>query len=123
MLRRSSLFVLTFLLSILSSGLFAQDPYVISGKIYDSINNQSLAGASIHVKGSSSGTVAADDGSFQLKTTRRLPLTLIVTSIGYKAQEFTVREVGAQGVNIALNTQNVLVDQVVVTASRVSESI
>jgi len=107
----------------LSSGVAAQDPYLISGKIYDSVSHQSLGSASIRVKGSSTGTVSAEDGSFQLRTRQKLPLTLIVTSIGFKAQEFTVREEGAHGVSIALNTQNVLVDQVVVTASRVSESI
>ncbi len=102
----------------------AQDPYLITGKIYDSVNHQSLGSASIRIKGSSAGTVSAGDGSFQLKTTQRLPLTLIVSSVGFKAQEFTVRDEGIHGVTIALNSvQNVLVDQVVVTASRVPESI
>jgi len=102
---------------------FAQNPYIITGRIYDSVSNQPLGGASIRIKGSSVGTVAGNDGSFQLKTTQKLPLTLIVTSIGFRQQEFTVPEDGITGVNISLNSQNVLVDQVVVTASRVSESI
>jgi iron complex outermembrane receptor protein len=123
MLRKFVNLFILFLLLTLSQHLLAQDPYVISGKVYDSTNNQSLAGASIHIKGSPSGTIAADDGTFQLKTTRKLPLTLVITSVGYKSQEFTVREAGAQSINISLNSQNVLVDQVVVTASRVSESI
>jgi len=104
-------------------GAAAQDPYVISGKIFDSTNNQRLSGASIRIKGTSSGTVAAEDGSFQLKTTHKLPLVLVVTSVGYKAQEFTVSEQGPAGITLSLNTQSLLVDQVVVTASRVSESI
>ena len=110
-------------LLIFSASLVAQDPYVISGKIYDSVNNQSLAGASIKIKNSNTGTVAKEDGSFQLKTSQKLPLTLIVTSIGYKTQEFTVAENGSLGISISLNAQSLLVDQVVVTASRVSESI
>lgn len=114
---------LTLTLVSLFLGAEAQDPYLISGKIFDSVNNQALGGASIRIKGSAAGTVAGNDGSFQLKTTQKLPLTLIFTSIGYKSQEFTVREEGTKGITISLNSQNVLVDQVVVTASRVSESI
>jgi len=115
---------LTLLLSVLVAlSAAAQDPYIISGKIYDSLNNQSLAGASIRIKNSNSGTVAKDDGSFQIKTTQKLPLTLIVTSIGYKTQEFTVTETAGSGLTLSLNSQSLLVDQVVVTASRVSESI
>ncbi|HTI09657.1 MAG TPA: TonB-dependent receptor [Puia sp.] len=123
MLTRIALLSLTLVSLFL--GAAAQDPYIISGKIYDSVNNQSLNGASIRIKGSAAGTVAAADGSFHLKTTQKLPLTLIFSSVGYKTQEFTVRdrEDGSKGISISLNSQNVLVDQVVVTASRVSESI
>ena len=123
MLFRTAFFMLAVVFSTSSLSVFAQDPFIITGKIFDSVNNQSLSGASIRIKGTSVGTVAADNGTFQLKTTKKLPLTLIVTSIGFKAQEFTVREEGAKGIYISLNSENVLVDQVVVTASRVSESI
>jgi len=99
----------------------AQDPYIISGKIYDSSAHAVLASASIKIKGTSIGTVSAEDGSFHLKTNRKPPLTLVVTSVGYKAQEFEVTQ--NEGLSISLNTRTVLVDQVVVTASRVSESI
>ncbi len=101
----------------------AQDPYVISGKIYDSSAHAVLASASIKVKGSETGTVSGEDGTFHLKITQKLPLTLVVTSVGYKPQEFEVTSSGTQGLSISLNTRTVLVDQVVVTASRVSESI
>jgi iron complex outermembrane recepter protein len=121
MFTKSKLLVLSIML--LSLHAFSQDPYIISGKIYDSLNNQSLAGVSIKIKGASGGTVAREDGTFQLKTTQKLPLTLLVTSIGYKTQEFVVSEKGGADISIALNAQSVLVDQVVVTASRVSESI
>src|SRR5581483_7321162 len=110
-------------LLLLATTAEAQDPYIISGTIYDSVNHQPLAAASIHIKGSNTGTTSADDGSFHLRAAQRLPLTLVVTSIGFKTQEFDVTPDGAQGITISLNVQNVLVDQVVVTASRVSESI
>jgi hypothetical protein len=101
----------------------AQDSYIITGKIYDSVNNIALGGVSLQIKGSGAGTVTKDDGSFQIKSSRKLPLTLVVTSVGYHKQEFTVTENSRSGLSISLNAQTVLVDQVVVTASRVSESI
>jgi len=104
-----------------SFAALAQDPYIISGKIYDSSAHAVLASASIKIKGTSIGTVSAEDGSFHLKTNRKPPLTLVVTSVGYKPQEFEVTQ--NEGLSISLNTRTVLVDQVVVTASRVSESI
>ncbi len=122
MLSKYSFFSILALL--LSLGAFAQDSYVISGKIADSLNSHSLGGASVRIKGTSSGTVARDDGSFQLKTAKKFPIVLVISSIGYKSQEFVVDETAvANGLSLSLNTQQVLVDQVVVTASRVSESI
>jgi iron complex outermembrane receptor protein len=109
--------------SLLSAQTLAQDPYVISGRIYDSATNTALVSASIRVKGSTRGTVTSEDGTFHLKTAQKLPLTLIVSNIGYKALEFEVTQNGTQGITIALNARTVLVNQVVVTASRVSESI
>ncbi len=108
---------------IISARISAQDSYIISGKIYDSVNNQQLSGASVKIKGSNSGTMAKPDGSFQIKSNQKLPLTVIISSVGYKTQEFVVTDNNASGISIALNTQNLLIDPVVVTASRLSESI
>ena len=115
--------ILLLRLLFASTKLIAQEPYIISGKIYDSSSHQFLGAVSIRIKGSSAGTTSAEDGTFHLKTSQRLPLTLIVSSVGFKPQEFQVSQSGTEGIAIALNTQTVLVDQVVVTASRVPESI
>jgi len=119
-MRRLTVLVLFFLAARSTQ---AQDPYIISGKIYDSSAHAVLGAASIKVKGTQAGTVSAEDGSFRLKTTQKLPLTLVVSSVGYREQEFEVNSNGTQGITISLNSRTVLVDQVVVTASRVSESI
>jgi outer membrane receptor protein involved in Fe transport len=100
----------------------AQDAYIISGKIYDSVGSQALAGSTIKLKGTSKGTTAKEDGSFQIKTDQKLPITLVISSIGYKTQEFLI-ENSNTGLSLNLNSQSLLVDQVVVTASRRSESI
>ena len=110
-------------LLLFGTALLAQEPYIITGKIFDSAARQGVAAASIRIKGASTGTTSADDGSFHLKTAQRLPLTLVVSSIGFKSQEFDVTQNGTEGLTINMNIRNVLVDQVVVTASRVPESI
>src|SRR5260221_6116462 len=115
--------ILTFLALLGGTALFAQDPYIISGKILsDSLGQQPLASASIRVKGSSVGTTAAEDGSFHLKTSQKLPLTLVGSSIGFKSQEFVVSSNSTQGLTSALTSRRVLVDHVVVTANRLSAS-
>ncbi len=116
-------FLTALSLLLFSTALLAQEPYIISGKIYDSAAHQGIAAASIRIKGASAGTTTADDGSFHLKTAQRLPITLVVSSIGFKSQEFDVTQNGTEGLTINMNIRNVLVDQVVVTASRVPESI
>jgi outer membrane receptor protein involved in Fe transport len=115
--------IMLSLFTVLTATVFAQDPYIISGKIYDSVSHEVIGAASIRVKGSSAGTVSAEDGTFHLKTAQKLPLTLVVSSVGFKPQEFVVNQNGTQSITIALNTRTVLVDQVVVTASRIPESI
>src|ERR1700750_1408809 len=104
-------------LILLSQLANAQDPYLVAGRIFDSTSNQALAGASIKIKGSRGGTVTREDGGFQLKTSEPLPFTLIVTSIGYKQQEFIVSGKNGSDVSIYLNPQSLLINQVVVTAS------
>jgi outer membrane receptor protein involved in Fe transport len=112
-----------FILILVSTRVTAQELYLISGTINDPVNHQQLSNASIKIKGSSKGTIAKDDGTFQLKTTQKLPLTLIVSSVGYKTQEFVIDASKTTDLSILLNTQSVLANQIVVTASRIPESI
>jgi outer membrane receptor protein involved in Fe transport len=101
----------------------SQGAYIISGKIQDSVNAQSLAGATIRIKGTKIATAAREDGSFEIKVFQKLPVTLLVSSLGYKTQEFVVNENTTSKISISLYAQNQYAGQVVVTASRRSESI
>jgi len=95
---------------------------LISGNIVDQDTKQPLQGVSVQVKGSVSGTSTDSKGNFSLQTRAKYPFTLVFTSVGFQSQEFEVT--GPQSkLNIALVTQTVLGKEVVVTASRVSESI
>jgi len=117
-MKKTSLLVLFVLLLLIQSK--AQDNYLISGRIHDSTNAQSLAGAVIKIKGSHKTVIANTDGSFEIKATQKLPITLTVSYIGYKTQEFLITNLSSP-LSISLNVENAYVNEVVVTASRVSD--
>ena len=107
---------------LLCQSLQAQDSYLISGKIYDSTSTKGLDGATVRVKGLKTGTATKEDGSFQLKISQKLPITLEISYVGYTDQSFTITNQSAP-IAIALKTEDIYANQVVVSASRVAESI
>lgn len=81
----------------------------ITGKVTDS-NGEAIIGASIKVKGASSGTVTDIDGNFSLSVPARA--TLIISYIGYKTLEVPVT--GKGPLNITMKEDTELLDEVVV---------
>jgi hypothetical protein len=94
----------------------------ISGNVVEQDTKQPLEGVSVQVKGTVSGTITTSTGNFKLTTKTKFPLTLVFSSTGFQQQEFVVESI-ASSVSIALVTQTVLGKEVVVSASRVPESI
>ncbi len=117
-----------FILAILQTTtnmLFAQDNsslIEISGQVNGQEKKEPLSDVSVQVKGTIAGTVTNKEGIFKLRTRSKLPLTLIFSSVGFKQQEFEVKNTGSN-LQIELVTQTLLGNEVVVTASRVKESI
>jgi outer membrane receptor protein involved in Fe transport len=94
----------------------------ISGQVTDQEKNLPLPDVSVQIKGTVAGTVTNTTGNFVLRTKTKLPFTLVFSSIGFKPQELEVTNRGSD-LQVALATQTVLGNEVVVTASRVPESI
>lgn len=107
---------------VLSQTLFAQETIEITGQVTDQEKKEPLAGVAVSIKGTVSGTVTGNEGSFVLRTRQRIPFTLVFTSVGFTAREVEVTSLGSS-VQVALATQTVLGNEVVVTASRVPENI
>ncbi len=116
--------ILSFVLLGAAMPTFAQNNAIIeiSGRVTDQDNHNPLSDVSVQVKGTVTGTVTNQTGDFRLRTKSRLPFTLIFSSVGFKQQEFEVKSLGSD-LQIALTTQTVLGNELVVTASRVQESI
>jgi iron complex outermembrane receptor protein len=94
----------------------------ISGQVTDQEKNLPLPDVSVQIKGTIAGTVTNSGGAFVLRTKTKLPFTLVFSSVGFKPQELEVKNLGSN-LRVALSTQTVLGNEVVVTASRVAESI
>ena len=113
---------LLFCTFLLQTPLFAQENVTISGQVTDVDNGEPLVGVNILVKDKVIGTVTDADGNFRLTVNESLPLTLVVTSVGYGRKEVTVDN-QTDDLAIALEYQTLLGQEVVVSASRVEESI
>ena len=73
-------------LLILTTAAIAQDRITISGKVLDKSNGDPLIGVNIVQQGTTNGTISDLDGKFSLNVDRNS--TVLISYIGYKAQEF-----------------------------------
>lgn len=108
---------------MLVSASFAFAQTTISGTVKDGESGETLPGVSIMVKGKVIGTTTNVSGEFNLKVSQAPPLTLVVSSVGYKAQEIEITDANTSGLSISLEVQSTLGQEVVVSASRVEENI
>ena len=85
----------------------------LTGKIYDRTGRSPLAGATVHIKGTTHEVITDRQGEFKFVTGQKPPLVLIVSYIGYQTQEVPVNS--TQGIEIQLQeSQSQLNDVVVV---------
>ena len=113
---------LFFLVLFSVASLSAQEAIEISGFVTGQETHEVLTAVTVSIKATKTSTVTANDGSFKLRTKEKLPFTLLFTSVGFTPQEVQVNTLGSK-LDVALATQTVLGNAVVVTASRVRESI
>ena len=119
-LPRQAWFILMFI--FLCQTAFSQNSRTISGTVVDATTGKGLQGVSVSVKGATSGAITDANGVFKFTTGHSLPLTLQFSSVGYKPEEATVTD-ASMNVNVQLSSTEILGKEVVVSASRVAESI
>lgn len=91
---------------------FAQ--YTISGTVVDERTGEALIGASILLKGTTTGTITDLDGGFSITLPTNDPATLVFSSIGYLTQNVEVAP-GVSILNIQLKQDATNLEEVVVT--------
>ena len=112
--------VALLLANILTITAFAQNA-TISGKVKNSNTKEAAGAVSVTVKGSTEGTFTDDKGNFRL-TVKSLPVTLLISSVGYELQEVTVSS-ASNPVDVAFKPTSALGQEIVVSASRVPQRI
>ncbi len=108
----------TFLLA----GLLSYAQVTLSGSVSDAGTSESLAGVNIAVRGKVIGTVTDTKGRFSLTTTTPAPFTILVSSVGYETQEIDITG-NRTDLQVKLTERATLGEEVIVSASRVEESV
>lgn len=112
---------LLLIMMLAASSAFAQT--TISGSIKDGGTGEVLAGVNIKVKGTVLGTISNSDGKFNLGVKQAPPLILELSFIGFKTQEVEIKDASTSNLEITMDEESILGQEIVVSASRVEESI
>src|SRR5215218_1219610 len=102
--------VITTFLLLLSSVVFSQNNFTVNGKVTDEANKP-LTGVTVQVKGTTTITTTAADGSFQI-TVPSQTSALVLSYVGYEQQEISVgnrREISLSLKSAANSMENVVV--------------
>lgn len=113
-------FLLFFLVSICSARVLAQT--VVSGTITDTDTKETLVGVNILVKGKVIGTISDLSGKYNLSVQQEPPFVLVFSMVGYNTQEVEITG-GISNLDIQMSETTILGQEVVVSASRVEESV
>lgn len=112
----SKFILLFFLLNIFSTVVLAQTT-TISGSVKNAKTGESVPAVSIVVKDVGVGTFTDARGNFVLSVNKPLPLTIIISSVGYAPLQLNITTT-ATPVAITLTPQTTLGQEVVVAATR-----
>ncbi|MGL4631957.1 MAG: TonB-dependent receptor [Leadbetterella sp.] len=110
-----------YILNLLLISTISAFSQTITGSVSDSESQKPLTGVTVLLKGSSIGTTTDSKGQFSLKSNQNPPLVLIVSMIGFTRQEVNVQDNNA--LSVVLKPTDELLDQVVISASKVEEKI
>ncbi len=115
-MRRGFPYVAVFFAALISSLCVFAQSVTITGKIISTANREGIGSVSVTVKGSGEGTFTDPNGNFKL-TVKQLPVTLVISSVGFDQQEVTVSN-ATDVLNVSLNPASALGQEVVVSATR-----
>lgn len=109
LLEKRFIFLVSFLLTIFLSPVYAQNNITVKGRITNE-SKQAVPGASVTVKGSASGISSNQDGEFEISAPSNG--TLVISSVGFASKEVPVN--AQSSLSITLTTAGGDLEQVVV---------
>jgi iron complex outermembrane receptor protein len=116
-----AVFSLLFSVSLGIGEVLAQT--TVSGTVTDADTKETLVGVNIVVKGKVIGTITDLSGKFSLNVAQQPPLTLMFSMVGYTTKEIEITNANTSNLEVSLGEQTMLGQEVVISASRVEESI
>jgi len=94
--------------------------YKLRGVVSDATTGETLIGANVVLKGTTSGATTDLDGRFELMVNELPPYTLVVTYVGYSPMELVVKSLDKE-IKFKLSGEQVLLGETEVVGSRISE--
>lgn len=95
---------------------------IINGQVLDE-DNGPVEGANVYFSDSFRGTSSNKNGEFTLRGNFPVPQILIISMMGYQTHYDTIRDNGNHDLEVQLKEETFLGEEVIVSASRVEESI
>jgi iron complex outermembrane recepter protein len=93
---------------------------VVKGKIIDGTSGEVLVGATVVLKGTTTGAQTDYDGLFEFKTSQIPPFTLSVSFIGFETKDIEVADL-KNPLSIKLGEETKLIDVVEIKGQRISD--
>lgn len=120
---KQKLYLISFLALFFTGFLQAQQQLIeVSGIIKHTDTQKGIAGVQIQVENTQDTATTGQDGSFKLRTRVKIPFRIVVTKDGFAGQTTEILS-PSNKISIDLNPQNTIINEVVVSASRVPEKI
>lgn len=114
--------MLSFALLVSLGTTMAIAQTTISGTVTDAGTKETLVGVNIIVKGKVIGTITDLSGKFTLNVNQAPPFTLVFSMVGFNSKEVEVTG-GMSNLSVELAESSIMGQEVVISASRVEESI
>ncbi len=130
--KKTMLYFFVVLLFSLNNHVFAasssysddsEERITVSGVVVDALTGQRLAGVNVVVRGTMVGVATNAQGEFSLSVNDTPPITLVASIIGYSSENVEITEQNVSDLRIELREEMILGTDVVVSASRVEQSI
>ncbi|MCZ2357240.1 MAG: TonB-dependent receptor [Bacteroidia bacterium] len=95
----------------------------ITGKVVDEADEEPLIGVYIKVEGKIAGTITENDGTFRFSVDLAKPINLVFSYVGYASITLPVSKGSNTNLTIKMKEESIMAKEVVISASRVSETI
>ncbi|MCT2408629.1 TonB-dependent receptor [Chryseobacterium antibioticum] len=100
----------------------AQQLIEVSGIIKHTDTHKGIAGVQIQVEHTQDTAITDQEGNFNLRTRVKIPFRIVIAKEGFASQTSEILSLSSK-IAVELNPQNTIINEVVISASRVPEKI